>query len=200
MDAFEDLGVLYPSEVVAAARDMYEQPHRHYHRWSHVEDLLRTKDAIIPRVDLSPEAVAALVLHDVVYDPRSTDNEKMSARWAEHALHGVTAERLARVTRMILATMAHEGDGTEDADTLYVLDLDMSILGAAPAIFDVYDDAIRREYAHVDDATFVVGRGAFLRGLLARPAIFLTGRFHDRLETRARENISRVLEARYGHV
>ena len=196
----ETLGATHPAEVVAAARNMYEQPYRHYHRWSHVLDLLDVRSRIIPDVDLIPETVAALLLHDVVYDPRSTDNEEKSVMWTQHALHGVPAERVARVCRMIMATKLHMIGEGDDAQTLYLLDLDMSILGSDPQVFDAYDDAVRREYGHVPDADFVAGRGAFLNAVLKRSAIFMTSEFLYALEARARRNLHRVLNEKYGVV
>jgi predicted metal-dependent HD superfamily phosphohydrolase len=194
------LGATHAAEVVAAARNMYDQPYRHYHRWSHVLDLLNVRTRIIPDVDLVPETVAALLLHDVVYDPRSTDNEEKSVMWAQHALHGVPAERVARICRMIMATKLHVIGEGDDAQTLYLLDLDMSILGSDPQVFDAYDDAVRREYGHVSDAEFVAGRGAFLNAVLKRSSVFLTSEFLYALEAKARRNIHRVLDAKYGGV
>lgn len=64
---------------------LHGEPHRAYHNLSHVEDVLSSLDALLapPRGAASPEDTAILILaaffHDVVYNPKSTTNEKDSA-------------------------------------------------------------------------------------------------------------------------
>jgi len=71
-----------------------------------------------------------------------------------------------------------------------VLDLDMSILEGLP---DAYEDAVRAEYAVVDDASFAAGRSAFLRGTLEREVIFHTAELAARWDQAARANLRRAL-------
>ena len=59
--------------------------------------------------------------------------------------------------------------------------------------YAAYAVDVRREYAHVTDTDFAAGRGAILADLLARPALFRTGRARERWEDAARENVAAEL-------
>jgi predicted metal-dependent HD superfamily phosphohydrolase len=66
----------------------YREPHRHYHTLDHVAALLTLLDRYGAEVADSDAVTAAILFHDVVYDPARHDNEEASAAWA--------AARLAR--------------------------------------------------------------------------------------------------------
>jgi len=76
---------------------------------------------------------------------------------------------------------------------LWVLDLDLSPLGAETAISTINTAEIRAEYAHLDDATWVTGRRAFMRSLSRHPALFRTPVLSAAFEARARSNVAREL-------
>ena len=160
------------------------EPQRRYHDLSHIEQLL----AALPDDRASPELVAAIWLHDIVYDPRAGDNEERSAAQARVDLagSGIDAERVAA---LILGTKRHDG---EDAEQRLLNDLDLSILAAPAAAYDRYAGAIRAEYAHVPEPAYRTGRAAVLRGFLAQPAIFAAPLFTGR-EAQARANLRREI-------
>ena len=85
-----------------------------------------------------PEAVeAAIWFHDAIYDSKAKDNEAQSAALAEKKLAGrADPDRLRRILAMIIATATHELPRFDDAhsirDAALFLDMDLSILGAAP--------------------------------------------------------------------
>ena len=87
---------------------------------------------------------------------------------------------------------AADSDARSAAQARTVVDIDLSILGAAEADFDRYEQQIRAEYAWVSDRPFRERRGAILRRFLERPAIYLTPEFRH-LEPRARANLARSL-------
>jgi predicted metal-dependent HD superfamily phosphohydrolase len=95
------------------------------------------------------------------------------------------------VTRLILCTKHDRPPRTPDGRL--IVDVDLSILGQGPDVFDAYDAAIRREYAHVPDAAFAAGRAAVLRRFLDRPTIYATKFFQQRYERPARENLQRAI-------
>jgi predicted metal-dependent HD superfamily phosphohydrolase len=79
-------------------------------------------------------------------------------------------------------------------DMATFLDLDMAVLGAEPAAYDVYEAGIAAEYIPVHGLNnFRVGRAGFLRGMLSRERLFHTERFHQRLNAAARANLQRGL-------
>lgn len=178
------------NQLVAA----YSEPHRHYHTLQHLREGLAHLDAAATLARRPAEVEVALWFHDAVYEPRRQDNEERSAEWAARSLRAAGCEEAAapRVQAMVLATQGHAA--SEDPDTALLLDIDLAILGAAPARFAEYERQVRAEYAHVDDAAFRRGRAAVLAGFQARPRLFLTQPFHDALEQRARENIRLTLD------
>lgn len=182
---------------------LYRQPGRHYHGLAHIEALLalvREQRAVLA----DAQAVEAAVwFHDAIYDSRRSDNEARSAALAaERLASSVEPARLSRIVAMIEATATHalpdlDDKGAKDDAALF-LDMDLSILGAPKAAFDSYERAVRREYAWVDDKAWRSGRAAVLKKFLARPHIFHTEVFRQRLEGDARKNIARSIAALAG--
>ena len=173
---------------------------RHYHNLGHVHALLAL--ATQHRALLSDaEAVeAAIWFHDAVYDSRAKDNEARSAALAHACLAGrADAARIERIAAMIEATATHQVPPLADAaalrDASLFLDMDLSILGAAPDAFDAYEQAVRREYGWVDEADWRTGRAAVLRHFLDRRHVFHTDEFRECYEGQARQNMARSLEA-----
>ena len=191
---------LLTHEMKAELSALYRTADRHYHGIAHIEALLRLLDE--HRAAFSdPEAVeAAIWFHDAIYDSRAKDNEAQSAVLAAEKLDGRTnAQRIGRIVAMIEATATHTVPALDPTparrDAALLLDMDLSILGAAPPVFDAYEAAVRREYAWVDEPLWVAGRGAVLKTFVERDHIFHTEIFRDRLERQARENLKRSIEA-----
>jgi len=179
---------------------LYQAADRHYHGLAHIEAMLALAAEYRNLLD-DPEVVeAAIWFHDAVYDSRAKDNEAKSAELAEKRLAGrVNPHRLARIAAMINATATHQLPPLRDENALndaaLLLDMDLAILGAGPAIFDAYEKAVRLEYGWVEEPMWRAGRAAVLKSFLARPRIFNTQIFRDRFEARARENLDRSLRA-----
>jgi predicted metal-dependent HD superfamily phosphohydrolase len=176
------------NQLVAA----YSEPHRHYHTLQHLRECLAHFDASASLARRPAEVELALWFHDAVYDPQRTDNEERSAAWARASVLAAGCEEAVaqRVHDLVLATRTHEAAG-DDPDTRLLLDIDLAILGAAPARFAEYERQVRAEYAHVPEPAFRAGRSRILAGFLARPRLYATQVFHDALEERARSNLQR---------
>ncbi len=179
-----------PGHVAVIAA--YAEPHRHYHTGEHIARTLALLDGVRERLRRPAEAELAVWLHDVVYDPRASDNEARSADVAARLLAGSGAapEAAAAVRALIMATR-HEAP-PEDADARYVVDADLSILGAPAAAFDRYEGQVRREYAFVPEADWRARRPRILRRFLDRARIYETAEFAH-LEAPARDNLARSL-------
>jgi len=179
---------------------LYQAADRHYHGLAHIEAMLALA-AEYRHLLHDPEAVeAAIWFHDAIYNSRAKDNEAKSAALAEKRLAGrVDPHRLARVAAMINATATHQLPPFRDENALddaaLLLDMDLAILGAEPAVFDAYEKAVRLEYGWVEEPMWRAGRSAVLQNFIARPHIFNTQIFRDRFEARARENLDRSLRA-----
>lgn len=179
-------------DVVQRLAAAYAEPHRAYHTAAHIHEVLHWFDTIWDEVGWRDPASVylAVVFHDAVYDPTRHDNEARSAELA-HQLAGAGP----RVVELIELTARHGrlDPADVDHDAAHFLDSDTAILGAPAQVFDAYDAAIAREYAHVEPASYRAGRRSFLEGMIARPRIFLTDFFHTRLEAAARANLARAI-------
>jgi predicted metal-dependent HD superfamily phosphohydrolase len=174
----------------------YRAEGRHYHGVRHVAWVVRHVQAIASDhpVDDLDSTVAAAFFHDAVYEPTRDDNEAESAAMAERAVHdiGWTEPACRHVSELVLATAGHDVDGV-DRDTAVLLAADLAVLAAEPSRYAEYATAVRREYAHVDDAGWRAGRAAVLRALLARPHLFAPDLTLIEWERRARANLTSEL-------
>lgn len=177
-------------------RAAYSEPQRHYHTLQHLRECLGQFEAVQATAPHPAAVEMALWFHDAIYDVKGGDNEQHSADWAVDVLRGagVTAEDVARVYALIMATRHTAVPGDEDEQVL--VDIDLSILGAGPARFAEYEDQIRREYAFVPRWLFTRKRRAILQTFLDRPRLYSTAHFHDALEADARANLRAAIAGR----
>lgn len=91
---------------------------------------------------------------------------------------------------MILSSKRHELLSDDNPDEKIFLDIDLAILGAPPNRFAEYEEAIRAEYSWMSEEVFLQKRAVVMRRFLARTPIFFTFYFQERLEQRARKNLS----------
>ncbi|MFZ3482217.1 hypothetical protein [Sphingomonas sp. 3-13AW] len=183
-----------PDDLVAEARAMHETDARGYHSWSHPLDMLEASQPIRALLHDRLAIMAAIILHDIVYDPRRADNEERSALFAERRLADVvpeiTVQRTARMIRATAKHKPHEGLSDEDlSDTSHFLDLDLAVLGADQMKFERYEAGVRHEYRHVEWSAYARGRAAILEAFLERPHIYFTDWGRSTFEARARRNL-----------
>ncbi len=171
----------------------YSKPHRHYHTLDHVAACLNWLDQYRHLAEDPLCIELALWAHDVIYDPRASDNEARSADWfaQQFADSILTNSQRARVHELILATI-HPHPHT-DPDMALLQDIDLSILGADAELYDRYEGWIRQEYKFVPEAGFRKGRSTVLRSFLDQDVIYHTAELRERLEMLARDNLSRAL-------
>ncbi len=184
-------------DVAQAGVDLlgrYAERHRRYHDLAHLDDVLRHVDELAGHArDVGVVRLAAW-FHDAVYDPTMPDNEERSAQLAESTLMQLRVEDgvVTEVARLVRGTTEHAPEpGDLDAEVL--CDADLAILASAPERYQVYVEAVRAEYEHVDDRAFARGRAVVLRRLLGRDPMFSTPAGRDRWEAAARANISAEL-------
>jgi predicted metal-dependent HD superfamily phosphohydrolase len=185
-----ELGALgNPESVANDLLARWSEPQRHYHTLAHLDHCLASLDHHRSRTAHAPELEAALWFHDAVYDPQAADNELRSAALARDIFTraNVAAQHIDRIEQLILSTRVHVSDGTSDNDLL--LDIDLAVLGSTADAYARYAEAIRQEYAWVPEADYREKRAVVLTRFLARPALFLTEPFYQRLETCARQNL-----------
>lgn len=167
----------------------YGEPHRAYHTREHIRSCLQLWVEIKETL-VQPHAVAlALFFHDAIYDPRRQDNEARSALLFEEVgrLSRLDTELVARVCDMIQATKHHQSD---DPDTQAMLDIDLSILGASPAVFAQFEAGIRKEYSWVPEELYRRERARIMQTFLVRDTLFYKPFFRERFDAQARVNLA----------
>ena len=186
--------------LIEALRARYSQPGRHYHSWDHIDALLLHYCRWEAYFHRPAPVLWALYWHDAIYDPQAKDNEEQSAVLLEREAQGyLPADDIAFAAAIVRATTAHKVPGglsPEDVeDAALFLDLDLSILGAPTRVYDRYETDIRKEYAFVPADAFRAGRGAILKGFLARKRLYLTDLAHAAWDALARVNLKRAIAA-----
>jgi predicted metal-dependent HD superfamily phosphohydrolase len=171
----------------------YAEPIRAYHTAEHIEDCLAQLDATNALARRADEVEAAIWFHDAVYVPARDDNEEQSAVLAHRALSeaAVPPAVAERIRTLVLAT--RHATTPNDPDASLLCDIDLSILGRSPEVFDRFERQIRREYAWVPEMTYRSARSKVLGQFLRRPSIYQTIQFRELYEERARANLARLL-------
>ncbi len=172
----------------------WSAPDRGYHDLRHLAEVLDRLDELTAAGVEHEAATTALAawFHDAVYDAAPGDEER-SARWATEALPPlVGAAVAAEVARLVLVT-EHHRPTPGDLDGAALTDADLAILAADAARYEEYAAAVRREYAHVSDTDFRMGRAAVLEDLLTKPALFHTAYALEQWEAPARANVTAEL-------
>jgi predicted metal-dependent HD superfamily phosphohydrolase len=168
---------------------------RHYHTLQHLAACLLEFDGARGLAQKAGEVELALWFHDAVYRTYRKDNELRSAEWAAEFLsgRGAAADAVARVRGHVLAT-PHASVELE-GDAALAVDIDLSILGRPPAVYDEFERNVRKEYWWVPRRRFAAARRAILQSFLDRPSIYHWPHFREHYEVDARANLARALAA-----
>lgn len=180
-------------ELCAQVLARYAEPHRHYHTQQHLGECLAAFERVRDLAAHPGEVELALWFHDAIYEVTRHDNEEQSAHWALRELQaaGAMEDATQRVYQLVMATRHTAAPSAGDEQLL--VDIDLSILGAAPARFAQYEAQIREEYAFVPRWLFRRKRKAILQTFLDRPRIYSTDTFHAQLEQAARANLAAAI-------
>jgi predicted metal-dependent HD superfamily phosphohydrolase len=210
-DTVDDLLATVPVSDIARAdlRRRMAAPGRHYHGLRHLavlwtRHLVLGRGSVLHEPRLARMVAAAIAFHDAVLEPGRADNERASAAlWREAAAATVPAEEIAWVAGTIEATADHlasaEAILAEGAPTplararLWMLDLDLTPLGEAPAAFARNTRLLRLECPGLDDDGWARRLRAFLARLHAAPRLYRTPAVGAAFEARAKANIERAL-------
>lgn len=191
-------------ELRANLVTLYNEPHRHYHNFSHILHCMREYHAMqevddddIPKDIEWMELEFAIWFHDAVYDPQAEplQNEKESSEMAFNYLWAKQYQALksklpVHVANMVEATFDHHPEKPiTDTTTKVLMDIDMSILGQPNHVYLNYAKNIRKEYSWVPLGTYIQERSKILKGWQELPEIYHTEYFRKRYEASARANI-----------
>lgn len=166
----------------------YSEPHRHYHTIRHIDSCLKHMDTI--QFNNSNRAIElAIWFHDAIYNPLRKNNEEKSAELAAYWLKELAEpdEVIEAVKHFIILTKHPSEPNT--IDEKYLLDIDLSILGAEPTTYLKYESWVRDEYNHIPNFIYSRGRKKLLRSFLQQKRIYKTEKFHNLFEHQAKSNI-----------
>jgi predicted metal-dependent HD superfamily phosphohydrolase len=169
----------------------YGDPGRGYHDLLHLTEVLDRVEELDDAAVVADGTALRLAawFHDGVYDGLRGDEDR-SAIWAEDALsdtaHAPEVARLVRLTE-------HHDPAPDDLIGQVLCDADLAILAAEPTRYAAYVGGVRRDYGHIGDADFAVGRAAVLRDLSSRARLFHTAYARERWEPTARANLAAEL-------
>jgi predicted metal-dependent HD superfamily phosphohydrolase len=172
----------------------WAEPHRAYHDLAHLAEVLERVDLLAAEADQADAVRLAAWFHDAVYDPTAADNEERSADLAATTLRRLRVDEplVDEVARLVRLTATH-GVADDDRDGAVLCDADLAVLASDELRYSSYVEGVRREYAHVDDGAFAVGRAQVLSTLLDRPVLFRTSHGRSVWEQRARANVTAEL-------
>jgi predicted metal-dependent HD superfamily phosphohydrolase len=169
----------------------YSEPQRAYHTLAHIErmiHLFNQHQSIIKKKD---QVFLAIVFHDIIYDPKSKENEVQSIElFREFARSDYSKKFIDCVSGMIESTINHQ-DSLQDADALLFLDLDLEILSSSKLDYQNYANDIRKEYQFVTD--YNLQRIKVLQSFLNRSRLYFSPTFAH-LESNARMNIENEIK------
>ncbi|MBL4642181.1 MAG: hypothetical protein JKY44_01180 [Flavobacteriaceae bacterium] len=172
----------------------YAETHRAYHNQKHLQELFTYFDAYKQHLENPALVEFSIFYHDIIYSIWKKDNEEKSAllaieRLASLQLH---AHDLDSIHEQIIATKTHT---TIHADTAWMIDFDLGILGQSPAVYLDYTKSIREEYKSVPTFMYTKGRKIVLQHFINKPFIYATAAFQKLYEEQAKLNLINELNA-----
>lgn len=173
----------------------YSKKSRYYHNLVHLENMFGELEMVKKQVETFDLMAFSVFYHDIVYNASSKVNEEKSAAWAVSRLKSfhLSEEQITIIEHQILATKKHQK--SVDHDINFLIDADLSILGAERNIYQKYTENIRKEYSVYLDFLYKPGRKKALIHFLEFDSIFKTEHFRNKYENQARENIKWEISA-----
>lgn len=179
--------------IYAVLFTAYTEPQRAYHTVQHIVECLDLFYKIEHELSDPIAVQTAIWFHDVIYDPKSSDNEQRSAEvMMAHCADFLHPGQLEKVYQWIIATQQHQPSLDADLNTL--LDIDLAILGVSSSRFQQYQQQIQSEYAWVESTLYTKKRNAVLKQFFDMQPLFQTAYFQDLFEFNAKKNLSAYIQ------
>lgn len=181
-------------ELWKELEERYTDTNRHYHTLDHLKNMLSELMKVKAKITDWDTLLFSLFYHDIIYSAIKSDNEERSAELAESILIqlGLPEDQIENCIQQILATKSH--DGSNDSDTNYLVDADLSILGQDWEKYSEYFKNVRKEFFIYPDLIYKPGRKRVINHFLEMERIFKTEFFHKRYENQAKQNLKKELE------
>ena len=172
----------------------YSHQKRFYHNFTHLENIIASLDQVKSQINNWDTILFSVFYHDIVYNPIKKNNEEVSAVLAVKRLtaFGVDDKIIDGCRVQILATKSHQF--CNDADVNIFTDADLAIIGSDWDTYNIYLANIRKEYNVFPDIICKPGRKKVLTHFLSMKRIYKTNYFFEKLEKKAKENLTKELE------
>jgi predicted metal-dependent HD superfamily phosphohydrolase len=164
--------------IYQALTEAYDTAERPYHNLEHVGEMRQIIAQLEHYIQNRFGVEMAVWFHDLILEPGATDNEERSAAAAvgQLAKLGVGPDTCQEIASLILRTKTHTVSESEwesgNWDAAVLIAADLAILGAPSSRYQRYASAIRKEYAHVSETDYRIGRAKVLLDFLGRPTLF----------------------------
>ncbi len=172
----------------------YQESHRHYHSLTHIEHCLGMFDQCKALVENPDWLEIAIWFHDVILECGKRDNEALSAQLYLELSAGAQCDDMRNTIHGLIMATLHDGGSLDFADSIYMVDIDLSSFGLPWDDFLRDSLNLRAENPHLCDADYQLNQTGFQRGLLARPRFYLSDFFYTRFEQQARTNLARYFD------
>ncbi|MFA9212540.1 MAG: hypothetical protein ACEQSR_01660 [Candidatus Methylacidiphilales bacterium] len=182
------------NELWSEIEQHYAEPTRHYHNLKHIASVYSKLSAIKDFLADWDMVQFSIFYHDIFYNTHKNDNELNSALLAKSTMQKLTIDvsKIDAVFNQIIATKSHQN--TNDTDTNYFTDADLSILGESSDNYRVYSEQIKAEYIQYANEVYISGRIKVLNHFLEMERIFKTPHFYNLYEIKAKQNVENEIK------
>lgn len=174
----------------------YSKKNRYYHNLSHINSKLIQAKQNKNKFNDFETINFAIWYHDIIYKSTKKDNEEKSALYTKNCLKSLNFEekRIKTTQNLIISTKKHKVILNKNLDNSYLLDFDLSILGAKWENYLTYIQNIRKEYKIYPDFMYKTGRKKILLHFLERENLYFTEEYQFKFESQARNNITKEIK------
>jgi len=172
----------------------YSKKKRYYHNLSHLKNIVDELQKVKNEIKDWDIILFSVYYHDIIYSIYKKDNEMRSAVLAQKKLKSLSIEpnRVIQCYKQIESTKYHKV--SNDMDTNYLIDTDLSILGMDEIRYSEYVAQVRKEYIIYPKMIYNKNRIKVLKTFLRKPKIYNTVYFFDRYEQQARKNMENEIK------
>uniref|UniRef100_A0A7E4V536 Serine/threonine protein kinase n=1 Tax=Panagrellus redivivus TaxID=6233 RepID=A0A7E4V536_PANRE len=172
---------------------------RPFYNLEHISDMFEHYDQYKDQLKDRYATAFAVFFKHIDYDVKASDSSEKSAQQLRDFAQETTLDQENYIADLIVqsgsnCTEAHlTKDETGNDDLHFLIDFDSAYLGASPAKYKEYTEAIRKEYAHLSDAEYAEQRLKLLQLFLMIPNIYATKEMRQCFEQQARDNINKEI-------
>lgn len=173
----------------------YSAKNRYYHNLIHINSMIENAKENVNELNDYDEVLFAIWFHDIIYKSSSKKNEEKSAEYAKLTLKESSKRdiNIDKIYNLIISTKKHQIILYQNNDNAFLLDFDLSILGAEWNEYESYIENIRKEYKIYPDFVYNPARKKVLESFIKRKQLYFTEKYQELFELKARQNLAREI-------